>query len=201
MNEFSIAGLNLADCAIIGIIVLSALISLIRGFVREAISLATWIIAIIIAIKFAPVLSTYFENYIQTPSFRIAAAFLIIFFVLLLIGSLINYLISTLVSKTGLSGTDRLLGLIFGFARGILFIGVIVMLANMTSVPKENWFQKSQLIPHFQGLSEWLKGFVPEQMQKIGSVDKITTGDDTNKLKATGKNQTTDKAQTQPAQD
>ena len=87
-------------------------------------------------------------------------------------GVLLNLLISSLVSKTGLSGTDRLLGMCFGAARGVLLVAVIVLVTNMTLVKKDEWFAQSQLIPQFQGLATWLHGFLPEQMEQLPDISK-----------------------------
>lgn len=172
MNEFNATAMNWADYAIIGLIFVSAVISLVRGFVREAISLVTWVVALVIGFKFAPLLAGSLARFIHTPSIRVAVAFMIIFFIILILGSLINYLITTLVNKTGLSGTDRLLGMIFGVARGVLLVGVIVLLGQLSAVNKNQWWEQSQLIPKFQGIATWLKEFVPDQLQKVKMDDQ-----------------------------
>lgn len=163
----AIQHLNWIDYSIIGIIVVSALISLVRGFVREAISLATWIIAVWVAIRFSPAFAKALTNDIQTPAARTIVAFAVLFLVVLILGGLINYLFSQLVERTGLSSTDRVFGLLFGIVRGILLIGVLVLLGNMTDLPKDPWWQQSQLIPQFQGLAQWLQGFVPKEINHL----------------------------------
>lgn len=177
MTTASIQHLNWVDYSIVGIIVVSALISLVRGFVREAISLATWIIAVWVAIRFSPLLVKALASQIETPSLRSIIAFVVLFLAVLIIGGLINYLFSQLVERTGLSGTDRILGLIFGIARGVLLIGVLVLLGNMTDLPKDPWWSKSQLIPQFQGLAQWLHGFVPKEINQLSEafLDKSST--------------------------
>ncbi len=170
MNEFSFQSIGWADWTIIGIIVASTLISLIRGFVREALSLATWAIAAWVGFKFSLPFSKLLPAFIHSPTIRNVTAFAILFLATLIVGVLINILISTLVNKTGLSGTDRLLGMCFGVARGVLLVAVIVLLVNMTQVKKDEWFEQSQLIPHFQGLATWLQEFLPEQMKQIPDV-------------------------------
>jgi len=162
--------LNWVDYAIIGIVVVSTLISLVRGFVREALSLATWAVAFWVAFKFNALVANLLINYIKTPSLRLVASFAILFVVILIIGALVNFLIGQLISSTGLSGTDRLLGMLFGVGRGLLLIGVLVLLASMTAFPQDDWWQKSVFIPHFHGLAEWLHGFVPKE---IGSFHKL----------------------------
>lgn len=167
MTNISFQAFNWADIAIVGIILVSTIISLMRGFVREAVSLATWIIAVWIAIRFAPLLTDFLSNYIATPSVRTAVAFGGLFLVILIIGSLVNILFSQLVERTGLTGTDRLVGLIFGFARGVLLIGILILLGNFMELTKDPWWQASQLIPHFKPVADWLQSFIPQQINHL----------------------------------
>lgn len=73
-------------------------------------------------------------------------------------------MLSALVNKTGLSGTDRLLGAVFGAARGILVISALLLVAQLTPSQQSGWWQGSVLIPHFAPIENWLKGFLPEAM-------------------------------------
>lgn len=156
-----------ADYAIVGIIVASILISLLRGFVREALSLATWIAAFWVALKFNNQLSDLLSSYITTPSLRIVVGFSLLFVLGLIIGSLVGFLLSRLIVSTGLSGTDRSLGLVFGLARGILLVGIILLLLSFTNFTQDDWYQHSLMIPQFQSLIVWLKGFLPDTMKQI----------------------------------
>ena len=152
----------MVDWAIIAVIALSAVISLARGFVKEALSLLTWIVAGLVAWMFGGALAEYLTPYIDTPSVRIIAACTILFLVTLVIGGLINYLISQLVRATGLSGTDRFLGMIFGAARGALLIIVAVGLLSLVPVEGDNWWRESALIPHFLLVADWSKNMILE---------------------------------------
>lgn len=163
----SIPHFNWADLIILGIIILSGLISLIRGFVREAISLATWIVALLASLRLLPFLAGYLKPYIESTEARNVIAFAVIFIGVLIIGGLINFIFSRLVDKTGLSGSDRILGLFFGIARGILLIGILVLMGNIVSLSHDSWWTSSQLIPHFQKLAKWLQGFVPQQFNYL----------------------------------
>jgi membrane protein required for colicin V production len=149
------------DYLILGIIALSALISLVRGFVREAFSLAAWVAAFWIGWAFFRDFATRLEPWIGVPSIRLGAAFLILMVATLVVGALVSYLVCKLVDSTGISGTDRLIGMLFGAARGALLVGILVLLAGLTAFPADPWWRASQLIPHFQDLALWLRDWLP----------------------------------------
>ncbi|RUO18629.1 CvpA family protein [Aliidiomarina haloalkalitolerans] len=143
------------DIAIIAIIGLSIVISLIRGFVREALSLAVWVAAFVVASQFYAELAAFFTS-IQDDIVRNGVAVAILFVLTLIVGALVVYLISTLVEKTGLTGTDRLLGAIFGALRGILIVSAILFFADaFTAIAQQNWWQESLLVPHFSIYIQW----------------------------------------------
>ncbi len=145
---------TLVDWAIIAIIAISTLISLKRGFVKEALSLLIWIIAGAVAWMFGGSLSVYLESYIQTPSMRVIAGCGILFVATLLVGAMLNFLIGELIRVTGLSGTDRFLGMVFGAARGGLLVVVALGLLSLGPV------QESRLIPRFLLVADWSKNLV-----------------------------------------
>lgn len=149
------------DFAILGIVALSAVVSVIRGFVREALSLAAWIASFWVALTFTEELAVMFTDYISVPSLRLVTAFAILFLVTLLITSLVAYMASQLVRKTGLTGTDRMLGVIFGLIRGAVIIAILVLLAGLTPMPHDPWWKESIFIVHFQEMALWLRGFLP----------------------------------------
>jgi len=152
------------DYAIIIIVTLSALISVLRGFVKEALSLVAWVLAFWVAFTFHQNLATVFTEYIDTPSLRLISAFALLFVVTLIIAAVVNNLISTLVKKSGLTGTDRMLGVIFGVARGTVIVAILVLMAGLTQLPADPWWQDSLFIKHFQEMAIWLKSFLPEDI-------------------------------------
>ncbi|QSA99192.1 CvpA family protein [Methylococcus sp. EFPC2] len=149
------------DYGILGLLALSALIGLMRGLIREVFSLALWGAAIWLGLHYSRDVSVLFENKIPAPSARMAASFLALFVGTLLVGGLLGYLLGKLVSFTGLSGTDRLAGLLFGVARGGLIVSVLVLLAGATPIPEDPWWKQSRLIPPFQNLALWLRAQLP----------------------------------------
>lgn len=159
--------MNWVDVAILGLIAVSALVSLMRGFVREALSLTAWVLAFWIALTFAARLAAtpLLLDQIDSPTVRAGVAFTVLFLAVLLVGVLVNVLVGQLVRKTGLSGTDRIVGALFGVARGIVVVGVLVLLAGFTQLPTETWWGDSKLLPQFQSLALWMKDFLPPDMQ------------------------------------
>ncbi|QBQ56579.1 CvpA family protein [Nitrosococcus wardiae] len=150
------------DYLIVGIVLISGLISLARGFVKETVSLAAWILAFWVALGFSPEVAEWLAELISVPpSLRLAIAFFLLWLVTLLLAATINYLLAKLVQTTGLTGTDRMLGVIFGIARGVAIVTVLVLLAGMTPMPKDSWWQDSQLLNYFQRLALWARSFMP----------------------------------------
>ncbi|WP_113907317.1 CvpA family protein [Aliidiomarina celeris] len=159
------------DYTIIGVIALSAVISLIRGFVREAMSLAVWIAAFFIASLFYVELAAYFPG-IENDLIRNGTAVTILFVATLVVGAMVTYLVGQLVQKTGLSGTDRVLGVIFGALRGVLIVSAILFLLDVFSpLSEEDWWQRSMLIPHFDVYIEWFFGYLQETSSFLQTTD------------------------------
>lgn len=158
--------MNWADIAILTIIGISALISLFRGFVREALSLVAWVVAFWIALTFTEQAAGLLADYVSMPTARRVLAFIGLLVASLIATGIINHLIGKLIDKTGLSGTDRMLGLVFGVVRGVAIVGVLVILAGLTPVPRDPWWTESVLMQHFEELALMVIGFLPADLVK-----------------------------------
>jgi membrane protein required for colicin V production len=149
------------DYAILGILLISSFISLVRGFVKEALSLAGWILAFWISLSFAVPLSKLLAASMEDPTLRLILAFVVLFIMTLIVSAVINFFASRLVQRTGLTGTDRFLGVIFGFLRGALLVSVLVLLTGLTNLPKESWWDDSFLLFRFQAIAMWIRDLLP----------------------------------------
>jgi len=149
---------NAADWTILAIVGISIALSLWRGFVREAVSLAGWLAAFFVANMFAPKMELVLTQWIANETARYVAAFGILFVATLLLANVLGALGTQLVRVTGLSLLDRLLGTVFGFARGIIIVLVVVYLLRQLAPPQNlAWLEQSQLMPHVDILRHWVE--------------------------------------------
>jgi membrane protein required for colicin V production len=148
--------MNWADLSILAVLFVSSLISVKRGFVREALALAGWVAAFIIATLFSASLATLFVNSIESPSVREMVAFALLFACTLIVAAMANYLIAEVVRMTGLSGTDRLFGMVFGLVRGVIVVmAVLLLVPPLIPIDQEVWWRESNFIPHFLSMEHW----------------------------------------------
>lgn len=157
------------DWSIIALIAVSGLISLTRGFVREALSLLVWVAASGVAWLYGGALAGYLAPYIELPSARVIAACAILFVLTLMIGALLTHLLGALVQATGLTGTDRLFGMVFGLARGALLVVIVVGLLSLAPVQQDPWWRQSVLLPEFLMIADWSKSLVLGFFQQSSS--------------------------------
>lgn len=159
----------LVDFIIIIIISVLLVLGLIWGFVKIAIALGTWIAASAISFNFAPNLAASLLTSIESPPMRLAAAMGILFVLTLMVGAVISFLVRQFVSKTGLSGLDRVLGMVIGTSLGLLVVIAMVFVAGLTNAPNYEWWQTSLLIERFETLAVWLQGYLPDDVAKYFS--------------------------------
>ncbi|HLR17549.1 MAG TPA: CvpA family protein [Alcanivoracaceae bacterium] len=167
--------MSMADVIILAVIAISAFMSLWRGFVREAISLISWAAAFIVARTFSPLVDNYLVGTIEMPSLRLATAFVLLFVLTLVVGAIIGKIIRAFIQATGLTSTDRVLGMVFGGLRGVLIVSVLVILFR-PMLEEDAWWQESSLLPYFVELEGWTRetgsdvlkfiwGYEPEVIQ------------------------------------
>lgn len=138
------------------------LVGALRGFIKEVLALAIWALAFVMAYRFAGGLGELMEAQVSLPSARLAIGFAGIFLAVLVLGGLLVYLVGRLVESTGLSGTDRLLGGAFGVVRGLALVLTFLLIAGLTPIPKDPWWQESAMIGRLMPLVDWVAEFLPE---------------------------------------
>ncbi|MBN7798673.1 CvpA family protein [Parahaliea mediterranea] len=151
--------LTWVDWAILAVVGLSTLVSLWRGFTREALSLLGWVAAFVAANLFASEVASGLAGVIGNITARYIAAWLLVFIGVLLVVGLAGMVMSQLVRATGLGPTDRLLGTLFGFTRGVVIVMVLVFLIRELLPPRDQaWLHQAQLMPHVDALMDWAQG-------------------------------------------
>lgn len=148
------------DFVILAVILLSALVSLARGFVRETLSLAAWVLAFLAAYWLSGDLAPHFTP-LADPEVRYWAAAITLFLLTLLVMGIVNYVIGNYLLSAGLSGTDRILGVVLGVARGIVVVAVLILAmqfadGRMIELNSFDWWLHSRLVPEFGELTDWL---------------------------------------------
>ncbi|WP_379865123.1 CvpA family protein [Marinobacter sp. M5B] len=155
------------DWVIIALITVSTLISLKRGFVKEALSLITWVGAFILARTFHPQMQSLLESTVETPLVRLVAAFAILFFGTLIVGAIINNMIGHLVRATGLSATDRVLGMGFGLLRGVVVVIVGIALTRYTPLAQDTWWRASIMIDRLAVVEDWSRRTLGDEFARF----------------------------------
>ncbi len=164
--------LHWIDYVILGVLALSVLTGLIRGFVRELVALSVWIAAIWVAYTYAPQISPWFRSYFHDAKIQYAASFIVLLLATLLVGSLLSSTLSFILNRSPLKGTDRMLGMGFGLARGMFIVALLIGILNLTALTKEETFKHALLYAKFKPLSTWLFSFMPEKMQPAADKQK-----------------------------
>jgi membrane protein required for colicin V production len=154
------------DYAVLGIIGLSILISVWRGLVREVISLLSWLVAFWIAARFSVDFVDWVPAAITNPSVRYVAAFAVLFLGTIFVLELIGVLIAKLLRAVGLSFIDRLLGALFGLARGALIAWILTLLGGLTTLPQRDWWRDSVFAPPLQAAVLAARPLLPNELAK-----------------------------------
>jgi len=152
------------DYAILAVIAISVLVGALRGFIKEVFSLLVWAAAFFVAYQYGGDVAGLMEDAIELPSARTAMGFTGLFVAVLLVGGLLNYLLGKLVVGTGLSGTDRLLGGVFGAARGLALVVATLLVTGLTPLPADPWWNESPTIARMMPLVDWAASFLPESI-------------------------------------
>lgn len=152
------------DYLIIAVLLVSMIVGFFRGFFPELVSIATWIVAVFAAMNFSGMVEPYLQGKLGSVVIELWASRLIMFVAALILGGLLGQLVSLLIDKSGLSGTDRMLGLLFGIVRGAVILGVLAIFGQLLGFQKEPWWPESQLIPMTERVGDALRVMVPDSV-------------------------------------
>lgn len=155
------------DWVILAVIGVSTLISLIRGFVREVLSLIAWVAAFWVALTFADLIAPHLTFIAESEVVRMIVAFVALFVAALVVLAIVNFLIAKLVEQTGLSGTDRAVGTLFGLARGFVLVAAALLVAALAGQEDTSWWTGSRLVGPFMPLVEWMHGWLPKEIGEV----------------------------------
>lgn len=155
--------MEMVDWAIILVVLISTLISIWRGAIREIFSLATWVIAALVGFKFNDLLVPFFSAFTSSESLQLAGSFLSLVILVVVIGTIIGISLSRAISTVGLTGLDKVLGMVFGCARGVLIVAMVVLFAGSTELPAQLWWKDSLLIPQIEPIANEINDWIKEQ--------------------------------------
>ncbi len=140
----------------------SVIVGFVRGFVKEAISIATLVIAIWASLYFGPVVGEISESWLASVELQTWFGRILVFAIILSVGGLLGWGVSKLIHLSVLNGVDRLLGSAFGALRGILLVALFVIAGQFSGFDNDEWWLQSRLLPHFEVVADWIKVMAPK---------------------------------------
>lgn len=157
----------IADIVIAVVVVISVAVGLFRGFIKEAFSVATLLIAAWAAMNFGADAGRLGEQWISSDGLQVWFGRILVFVAILAVGGLLGWAVARLVRISALNGTDRALGGLFGFCRGALLIGVFIIGGQLASFDRDAWWQDSRLIPYGTVVADWIRVMAPRGMDML----------------------------------
>ena len=158
--------MTIFDYVVLGIFAVSILLSIIRGLVREVLSIAGWVIAFVAASSYAGDFEPLLPSEVSGESLRMIVSFIALFISVLLVSGLLIMLLSALIKGVGLGLIDRLLGALFGFFRGLLVVMVLVLIAGLTALPQKSFWEQAQLSSQLETIALYVKEWLPDDLSK-----------------------------------
>jgi membrane protein required for colicin V production len=166
--------LTAADVLILLVLLGSTLIGALRGFIREAVSLAFWILAIWAAWQFGPVIEPHLGGLLADPSIAPWVGRVVILVLVLLVGWLAGMTLSYLTRSLGLGPLDRVIGLFFGIVRGMVLVGLLVIGGELLQLNHEEWWGRSKLVTYGESVGDWLRAMVGEKGEPWAKLERLT---------------------------
>ena len=151
------------DGAVLGVIGLSMLFAFVRGVTRELIALLAWVVGFLAAVAFTPLVGAWLPDFGESGVVRYLVAFIVILLAALLLGALVAWPLSSVIRKAGLGFVDRFLGAVFGIVRGIVLVMAFVLIAGLTTLPRQDWWQNAALAKPLAVAALSLAPWLPRQ--------------------------------------
>ena len=145
-----------------------------RGFVREAVSLAFWILAVWAAWKFGPLIEPGLGGLLADPRIAPWVGRLVVMVLVLLVGWGVGLLLGHFTHSTGLGPLDRVVGLLFGIVRGLVLMGLITIGGELLHLNQESWWGRSLMIPYGETVGDWLRAMVGERGEPWATLERLT---------------------------
>ncbi len=164
-----------ADVAILLIVLGSTLIGVLRGFIREAVSLVFWVLAIWASWMFGPIVEPHLGGLLADPKVAPWVGRVVILVLVLLLGWLVGLLLSYFTRSLGLGPMDRVIGLFFGAARGVVLVGLLIIGGELLHMNREDWWGRSKLVPYGETVGDWLRAMVGEKGDPWAKLERLTT--------------------------
>ncbi|KDD15772.1 CvpA family protein [Bordetella bronchiseptica] len=152
------------DFVVLTILAVSAVLGLVRGLLKEILSLLAYLLAFVAAIWWGPTVYVWLEPYIETALLRMGIAYAVVFIIVLLAAGLVNMTLAALIRTTGLTPADHGLGAMFGLARGLVLVLVLVALAGFTPLPQEDWWRDAMFSHSATEAVRQVKSWLPPSL-------------------------------------
>lgn len=158
--------MSIVDAIILTVLVISVLVSFVRGFFREFMSLATWVVAVLVTLFLSRQFATLLpRDTIESVTARLSISAITLFIGCLLIGALINFLFQKLNDSKEIGWVNRLLGIVFGLGRGVIIVSMVVLGAHLfPGMQQEVWWQQSRLLPNFDKVAQSIHKGLPQEL-------------------------------------
>jgi len=165
---------TLADFLIILVVLISTVMGFMRGFIREAVALVFWVVGVWLAWKLGPLVEPHLGGLLADPRVRPWVGRLVVFVLIILAGALTSLILQFFTRSIGLGFLDRGIGVLFGFARGLVLVGIAVIGCELLHLNNEDWWNRSKLVPYGETVADWLRAMVGEKGEPWSTLERIT---------------------------
>lgn len=155
--------ITLLDGILVGFTLVSAVLAMVRGFSREVLSVVSWVAAAVAAYFFYPILLPYLQPYIDNATLALAVSAAIVFFIALIVVTVITMKVADFIVDSRVGALDRTLGFIYGAARGILVVAVaLIFLEWLLGANPPDWVSQAKSRPLLESVGHWVESFIPD---------------------------------------